>query len=581
MYSLYTSWRELAAPNLTSELPAKAPPSIIRGYMTSRIGTMVAAALLITQGTPPLVLGQSTVPKDSGTPRFVSHTSLVLIPTVVTEHGGVHVTGLTRDDFKLLENKQSQKISIFEEIKTEPGRIRRVDQNDMGFTNAVTPDAKTQRLTMIVLDTLNTRFQDQVHARREILKFIDESLQPGEAVALMTIGSNGLNVINDFTTDPKVLSAAVKKVRGQQSSLEKSAADMADLQSELQVQRQLGRAPSNEEMITQQLQGFQSGIFDQFEQQQQVRGVEITLRALRQIAESFSGVPGRKSLIWATGGLPFVADDPVSFRFGTGDLLPLYESTWNAMNESQISVYPLDMGGLFNPGFVSPRFGRFARSRRMIDSVSNLETFAKMTGGKLCVYRMNLAGCYNDTQKDGTQYYLLGYYTDVKKGKNGWRKVEVTVRRPQVEVRARTGYYVSSKPPDPRKSEREDMDTAVISPTDFTAVPMLVRWTGKTSDGPKVQLKFRFNVPGAGISIDESNDNLVSVTFAAFAKTPGGIAGDFVKELEGKLPVATAEEVVAHGVVYDGMITVPPGKYTVRFIVRDNLSGRMGTVSVP
>jgi len=309
---------------------------------------------------------------------------------------------------------------------------------------------------------------------------------------------------------------------------------------------------------------------------------EDQVRALRQIAESFAGVPGRKSLIWVTGGLPFIADDPSSFSFRNGDFLPLYESTWNALNESQISVYPLDMGGLFNSGFVSPRFRRATRSRRAVDSVSNLETLAKMTGGKLCEYKMNLSGCYNDTQKDANHYYLIGYYTDLTKGKTGWRKLEVVVPRPQVQVRACSGYYVRAKEPDPKKSEREDMNTAITSPTDFTAVPMLVRWTDRAADGAKVRLNFQFNVAGPGVTIDESNDNLISLAFAAFAKTAnGGIAGDFVKELEGKLPAATVEKVLAHGVVYDGVISVPPGKFTVRFIVRDNLSGRLGTVSVP
>lgn len=520
--------------------------------------------------------------KPSGVPRIVSHTNLVLIPTVVTDKSGAPITGLTKDDFYVHESGQAQKISVFEEIQTKPGTIRRVDPNDNGFTNAVSQEARTQRLTMIVLDTLNTRFQDQVRARRELLKFVDETLQADEPVALMTIGPSGLNVINDFTTDPKELAAAVKKVRGRLSTAEKSENDRADLGGALENQRQLGRAPVSQGQIADELYGFEGGVFDRFEQQEQGAGVEITLRALRQIAESFAGVPGRKSLIWATGGLPFIADDPSAFSFRNVNLEPLYEATWNAMNESQITVYPLDMGGLFNSGFVSPRFRRATRSRRAIDSVSNLETLAKMTGGKLCEFKMNLSGCYNDTQRDANHYYLLGYYTDTTKGKIGWRKLDVEVPRPQVQVRARSGYYVRTKESDPKKTEREDMDTAITSPTDFTAVPMLVRWTGRAADGAKTRLNFQFNVAGPGVTIDESNGNLMSLAFAAFAKTPkGGIAGDYVKELEGKLPDATVEKILAHGVVYDGTISVPPGKFTVRFIVRDNLSGKVGTVSVP
>jgi VWFA-related protein len=551
----------------------------ISSIRQARFSVVFAFTLALGVGRAP---AQSKDSKPSGAPRFVSRASLVLVPTVVTDRSGAHVTGLTRDDFNVLDNKQPQRISIFEEIKTAPGQIRRVDPRDAGFTNLVAPEAKNQRLTMILLDTLNTQFTDQVRARRDLLKFVDETLQANEPVALMTIGANGLNVINDFTTDPKVLSAAVKKVRTQVSTAEKSSAEIADLESTLTTQRQTGLAPSTEDMVVDELEGFQGGAFERYQQFQLNNGIEVTLRALRQIAESFSGVPGRKTLIWATGGLPFIADDPSSFDFGSAQLRVLYESAWNALNDAQITVYPLDLGGLFNPGFVSPRFRRMIRSRRAIDSISNLETLAKMTGGKLCEYKMNLSGCYNDAQKDAGQYYLIGYYTDITKGKTGWRKLEVTVQRPQVEVRARTSYYVPPKAADPKKSERTDMDTAVISPTDFTAVPMLVRWTGRTPDGSKVKLAFRFNVPSAGLTIDETNGNLISLAFAAFAKTPkGGIAGDFVKELEGKLPITTAEQVVVHGVEYDGTISVPPGQYTVRFIVRDNLSGRVGTVSVP
>jgi VWFA-related protein len=448
---------------------------------------------------------------------------------------------------------------------------------------------------MIVLDTLNTRFEDQARVRRDMLKFVDETLQPDEPVALLTIGPGGLNVINDFTTDPHVLAAAVKKVRGLPTNTMIGDNTTEDIESLLLVQRQSGRAAITMDAIGNELQAFEEGTLDTSQalppliaalsagqQAAQMNGVAETLHALRQIAESFSGVPGRKSLIWATGGLPFVADDPQMFSFRGGELMRLYESTWNALNESQITVYPLDVGGLFNNGFVSPRFRRSRQYSHMTDTVSNLETLAKMTGGKLCEYKMSMSGCFDEAQKDANQYYLIGYYADTAKGKSGWRKLDVRVEKANMTVRARTRYYVREKPPDPVKQEREDMDTAIVSPTDFTAVPMLVRWTTRKPDGEKTQLGFKFNVAGPGITIDGERNNMVSLAFGAFVKTTkGGIAGDFVKELEGSLPAATAEQVAAHGVNYEGTISVPPGKYVVRFVVRDNLSGRLGTVSVP
>jgi hypothetical protein len=195
---------------------------------------------------------------------------------------------------------------------------------------------------------------------------------------------------------------------------------------------------------------------------------------------------------------------------------------------------------------------------------------------------MNLSGCFESAQSDAQQYYLLGYYLDKSKSKPGWRKLRVTVDRPNAHVRAKTSFYISTKVDDRKEAEREDTTMAILSPTDFTAVPLLVRWVSKTPEGAKTRYKFRFNVPAAGFTIDKDNNNLIDLVFGAFAKTgKGGVAGEFEKELQGKLPEAMVQQIAQQGIMYEGEILIPAGEYTVRFMVRDNLSGRLGTVSVP
>jgi len=126
------------------------------------------------------------------------------------------------------------------------------------------------------------------------------------------------------------------------------------------------------------------------------------------------------------------------------------------------------------------------------------------------------------------------------------------------------------------------MELAVLSPTDFTAVPLTVHWTGREPQGDKTTVGFHYEVPGRGVSIDSDENNRISLAFAAFAKTSrGGIAGHFSKDLEGNLPEPVAQQVAIQGVSYDGQFAVAPGDYIVRFVVRDNLTGRLGTVSVP
>src|SRR6185369_13795397 len=121
-----------------------------------------------------LLLAQET--DSTSVPKYTTNTSLVMVPTVVTDRSGTHLSGLSREQFTILQDGIPQRIELFEEVKSQAGSIRRVSANDSEFTNVVSDDAKRQRLTIIVLDTLNTRFQDQVHARDSLLKFVEESL---------------------------------------------------------------------------------------------------------------------------------------------------------------------------------------------------------------------------------------------------------------------------------------------------------------------------------------------------------------------------------------------------------------------
>ncbi len=112
---------------------------------------------------------------------------------------------------------------MFDPVHTEP-RVMKLASSMDAFTNTSQPAATQARITIIVLDTLNTAFFDQVTARREILKFLS-NVDPGEPVAVVNLNKSGLHVIHDFTTDPKVLAAAVRQVEGQIGFKDKAGGD--------------------------------------------------------------------------------------------------------------------------------------------------------------------------------------------------------------------------------------------------------------------------------------------------------------------------------------------------------------------
>src|SRR5437868_13119591 len=162
-----------------------------------------------------LAAGQSAPPQKAASgevPTFKTKAELVLVPVVVSDKKGEHVHGLNKDDFAIVEDGRNKEITVFEAVHTEPRVMQLASAQDV-FTNTVKPAATQARVTIIVLDTLNTTFFDQNRAKFEILKFLS-NLEPGEPVALVNLSKSGLHVIHDFTADPKIFAATVQLTKG-------------------------------------------------------------------------------------------------------------------------------------------------------------------------------------------------------------------------------------------------------------------------------------------------------------------------------------------------------------------------------
>jgi VWFA-related protein len=165
--------------------------------------------------------------KDKENPeiKFTARTELVLIPAIVTDKSGNHITGLKKDDFTVLENGSERPIATFEEIASDPQRLLHAGKPNE-FSNAVGTGGSTRRVTLIVLDFINTPFMDQSFARKELLKYLLQSMDRREPTGLYTLTRSGIHVIHDFTVDPGVLIAALRKVTGDASHLVDTPEDL-------------------------------------------------------------------------------------------------------------------------------------------------------------------------------------------------------------------------------------------------------------------------------------------------------------------------------------------------------------------
>ncbi len=518
---------------------------------------------------------------------FKSQTILVQVPAVVADKAGNHVHNLSRGDFKIFENGKEQRIAIFEEVNTGSSHSAQAKNPPNTFSN-FTLERQPFAITVIALDTINTPFLDQTFGRKQLIKYLADNLESGRVFGLVVIGSKGLQVISGLNSDPASIVAALKKASGEMSPMEsfgtdgKIAAASGEGASEL-----TGGTPADPVARMQQFILSADSVQGSY---QQTRAIEDTLKAFLAIAWSLSGVPGRKSLIWATGSFPFNLDSPSSLPGGS--LSILYERTMEALNHAQVSVYPVDVRGLvsttptadatYSGSLSGPGFADAAADRSWLQtsSVQSLENFAEMTGGRAFFNNNDVSTGFKRAADDSSSYYLLGYYVDNLNTKPGWRKLQIQVARKDVEVHARTGFLVTNATIDPELTHKEDVAFALSSPFDSTGLEVTVRWQGISPDGDKKKVGFAVHLPASGV-IDERDKNRFDIDFIAQASKVGAPVGNAGQTIKGTVPPASMDKIKADGILYQNALELPAGNYQVRFVVRDNLSGRIGSVSAP
>ncbi len=526
---------------------------------------------------------------------FTARTELVLIPTLVTDKSGNHISGLKKEDFRVLENGAEQKIATFEEVTSDTHRLSR-PRNPNEFSNSLASGPSARRMTLIVLDLINTPFLDQAYARKDLLKYLTQSVDQREPTALYTLTRSGIHVIHDFATDPRVLVAALHRVKGDTSQIVDSPEDVETITGSASPDGSAGVDPSAVQTEAQRIQTMMEDSELNFQSFQQRLAITYTLQGMQQVAQALAGFPGRKSLIWASGGFPFsVSDNTMQLapagRDSLVDVLPMYEHTWQLLNDAQIALYPVDVRGLqvsTSPGAAIRNPGRnYARnmSWRRIDTQSTLETFASMTGGRAYYNSNDLAKGFRDAVHDSSEYYMLGYYLDRSKTKSGWRKLAVKVKRDHVDVRARSGFFVTNATVDVADTRTSDISSALQSPLDYTSLALVVRWEKiePSKEPGKKHVNYGMHLAPDAALINEAESNHFVIDFVALAKTPEGKTVDHPvgQEIEAHLTPEKLAAVRQHGISYSGALDLAPGEYTVRFVVRDDLNGHIGSVAAP
>jgi VWFA-related protein len=429
-----------------------------------------------------------------------------------------------------------------------------------------------------------------------LVNYLADNLTSGQVLALMVITSHGVKVVQGLTGDREKLVQMLRRASkeppatqglGQDAQANAAVGDIPELPTN--IDRPFAAAAA--------FIAFGDIFTASF---QRPKAIEETLNGFLEIAWYLSGVPGRKSLIWATGGFPFTISSPQALP--GGDLSPLYERTMQALNAAQVSVYPVDIRGLVSNSPMgdaesvagatgSPNGAEIThqvstRTWFQQSTIDTLNEFADMTGGKAFYNTNDLASSFKRAADDGSSYYLASYYLDTHNNNSGWRQLKVKVDKRDTEVRAREGFFVTNASMNLDATRSTDLIYALSSPIEGTGVPLSVKWLGTSGDSAKKKIEFLVHLPSDGVSIEASNgQNHLNFDFAAAAYITNGKSGKAVATVGKPIAMSVSDAQMASlrasEIDMKNALELGPGQYVVRVVIRDNVTGKIGSVTAP
>ncbi len=522
-----------------------------------------------------LLIPFSLLAQDQAQPTIRVTTRLVQV-NVVVHKKGEPVSDLKKEDFTIFDKGKEQKVALFavDSIDAPPKAWPALPPNI--FSNRVQRADTPTSITVILFDGLNTRFQDQAYARKQIVKFLGE-IQPHDRVALYLLGSK-LHILHDFTNNPDHLAQALGKYRGRISG-ELDAADPAPRDS-----------TGNDE-----LDDFLSNADKVISDFYSVNNATSTLDAMEAIAHHLASLPGRKNLVWVSGGFPFTLGlEPEDFSLDhpNREHRTFSDETARvarAMNDANIAIYPVDARGLMTNPSMSATIGpQSARARSQPPkpffpkNLDTMQILAERTGGKAFYNTNDLTGAVRNAVNDARVTYTLGFYPLSDEWDGKFHDIKVKVDRPGVDVRYRKGFVAFTAQTPSDKEIKAEIKNAVETPLQGTGIGLAARTD--LVDKPKPgSVQASIQIDQDNIVLQPQNDRWVGALELAWVQVaPDGKLLDVVTQvLNMNLKKDRYDEIQKRGLLFTRIIDPVANATHLRIVVVDHATGNVGSLQVP
>lgn len=547
---------------------------------TTKFGHRITTTLLVwllagaLPAQPQLPLTQQAPPPPppvhlpSGV-RMKVNTEIVLVNVVARDKHGNLIKDLKKEDFTVYEDGKKQDLASFDFEKvdemvmagaagaTTTGTAEREKGGLLNSNVQKSLDARDRRLMLMFFDFSAMEPDDIDRAVEAGKKYVEGKMQPADMVALMSLATN-LHLDLDFTDNQQKILATLSSYNNSEGQ---------------GFENGLGGSSAGEAET--------SGSYTPDDTDYNTFSADRKLLALESVMQAMGKIPQKKSLIYFSNGIT---------QSGIDNQSALREATAAAVR-ANVSIYPVDVRGLssFPPGGQAQAASLHGQAAYTGASVLNdlngndasqetLYTLAADTGGKAFMDTNDLSGVFSVVQRDTSAYYVLGYTSSNHLKDGRYRRLKVTLNRPDVKLEYRAGYYADRDYQHMRSTDREQqLEDELAAELPETDLPVYAGASYFRQDDSHYYLAVSLLIPGSQIPFVQAKDkdsatiDIIGQVTAA-GRLPVGRLRDTVK-----LAVDTSQQVRRKNVQYNTGFLLAPGNYHLKFVVRENSTGRIGT----
>jgi VWFA-related protein len=555
-------------------------------------------ALVVSAG---LSAQERPAPKPQATPVFSSDVSLVLLPVFVIDKDGKAVRGLTAADFDVQQDGRHAEVVSF----------RYVDTTDADEQDELKVASAARRRFLLLFDKSFTDLPGLERSRRAASDFVRRRLAPSDLAAVATFDvQNGIKLHANFTDDRALLTHAIATL---------GVPSLARISDPLGLAADLGltnlqAAGANEETSTATPQALTDSVarvmvvrMRSADQQIYQHDVHTLLEGLETLATALRSIEGRKQILYFSAGFDArvlvgetgsdqrLAGDAVTSgrlwevdslaHFGDSRLRETLADTTRQLAAADTVVHSIDVTGLGSDRSLT-QTGLSQDLTRDTTNRESLGFFAHETGGRLFDNANNLGPALAEMLEMTSRYYVLGIQPDRETQPGSFHKLKVKVARKGVKLSHRPGYFGKGAQGSQRTTLQRQFDLAELVVTGGDGrndLPFTSLCLPFPSPGEKQTLGLVVQVPRA--SLPWSSSEPLGLEVYGYAVADDGTVYDHLAQSLKLDPARADPQGRAQGLSLYGTFDVPPGRYTIRLLVREAVSGksslRMLDVTVP